>query len=253
MSAIRFALLGALLAASSASAAGFASNDNFVVYTPDQNSQHDEQRYAELVLDRADTFRKEFAARWLGEELPDGAGESVIYVDFSATEDRGLTWAKDHPDRIFHNIYLTTSPELATGCTLRHEIVHTVLATRYPHPHRLPEWVEEGIASRFDDESRRSAREQLLRHWAQTGVVPDIAILLELPDIKSLDESAYAAATSLVSFLLTKGDERTILRFAEDGQRNGWAIALQAHYGIRTAHDLQAEWQTWLKHNFKST
>jgi hypothetical protein len=230
-----------------AGAAGFAFNENFIIYTPRQSSREAEQQFAELVLERAMAFRQEFADDWLGESLPDGAGRSVIHIDFSAHEDRGLTWAQDHPGRTLHNVFLRTSPENATGSTLQHEIAHTVLATRFPHPNRLPAWLEEGIACRYDDETRQSQREQLVRTWVRTGRAANLVQLLATPDIKSLDETSYAAAESLVSFLLSRGDEQTLLKFGVDGQRNGWDDALRSHYAIENARELQNKWQRWLE------
>jgi hypothetical protein len=246
---MRFCHCAAILVALVPSAGlgnGFAHNENFIVYTPDHKSRDEDQRFAELLLQRAEAFRQKFARQWLGKELPRAQGESVIYVSFSANEDRGLTWAKDHPGRTMHNVYLTTTPEKAVGSTLRHELAHTVLATQFPYPNRLPSWVEEGIASGYDDDSRQAARDQLLRSWARGGNAPQLVQLLELEDMRAFDESSYAAATSLVSFLLTKGDERELLMFAVDGRRNGWPDALRAHYGIRSHRELQGHWQAWL-------
>jgi hypothetical protein len=246
---MRFCYCAAILVALLPSAVrgnGFAHNENYIVYTPDHKSHDEDQRFAERLLQRAEGFRQEFARQWLGKELPRATGGSVIYVSFSTNEDRGLTWAKDHPGRTMHNVYLTTTPEKAVGSTLHHELAHTVLATHFPYPNRLPTWVEEGIASRYDDHSRRAARDQLLRSWARNGNAPPLVQLLELADMRAFDESSYAAATSLVSFLLTKGDERELLTFAVDGQRNGWDDALRTHYGIRGHRDLQTQWQTWL-------
>jgi hypothetical protein len=231
-----------------ASAAGFAFNENFIVFTPHQRTREAEQRFAELVLKRAMAFRQEFAKEWLGEPLAEGEGRSVIHIDFSAHEDRGLTWAKDHPGRTLHNVFLRTSPENATGSTLQHEIAHTVLASRFPHPNRLPAWLEEGIASRYDDESRHAQREDLLYAWVRSsGSAPNLVKLMATPDIKSFDETSYAAATSLVRFLLTRGDEHKILKFGVDGQQNGWDDALRSHYDIYSVRDLQQQWQNWLE------
>jgi hypothetical protein len=229
------------------SAAGFAHNENFIIYTPTQSSRAAEQQFADLVLERAIAFRQAFAKQWFGEELPGGAGRSVIHIDFSTTDDRGLTWAKDHPGRTLHNVFLVTSPENATGSTLRHELAHTVLATRFSHPNRLPAWLEEGIASRYDDETRKSQREQMVRVWVRTGRSANCAQLLMESDIKSLDETSYVASTSLVSFLLTRGDERTLLEFGALGQHSGWDAALESHYQIRNVRELQAQWQAWLE------
>lgn len=230
---------------------GYTYSDNFVVHTPDHKSRVTDQQLAELILKRAESFRREFAKRWLRAELPNGAGESVIYVTFAAGEDRGLTWAKDHPNRTLHNVYLRTSPESAAGSTLQHEVVHTVLATQFPYPNRLPSWIEEGIASSYDDEGRRAARDQLARYWIRTGQVPPLTDAMELSDLRSFDETSYTVSTSLVSFLLTKGDERTLLNFAVDGQRSGWTTALQTNYRINGYRDLQAQWWSWLANKYR--
>jgi hypothetical protein len=242
------AILAALLPAA-VHAHGFTHSENFVVSTPDNVSRATDQKLAEQVLHRAETFRREIALQWLGAELPNGAGQTSISVVLSPNEDSGLTWAKDHPDRTLHSVYLRTTAENSVGCTLHHEIVHVVLATFAPHPNRLPSWLEEGIASRYDDDTRRAAREQMRRTWVSSGQIPRLVELLENPDILSVDESAYASATSLVSFLLTKGNERTLLRFAADGQRYGWEASLRAHYRINGHAELQTQWQAWLARN----
>jgi len=70
--------------------------------------------------------------------------------------------------------------------------------------------------------------------------------LIESSDLRSFDEASYAAATSLVDFLLTRGDKQTLLKFAQDGERSGWAAALQTHYRIASLQELQSEWLAWL-------
>lgn len=246
MKAFLIAIIFAISAPSVAQAVGYASNANFLIYSPSAQSAAAEKLYADSVLKEAERFRKEFAIQWLGQELPRGAGRSVVYIDFSQVDDKGLTWAKDHRDRLLHNVWLTTSPERAAGSTLRHEVAHTVLATRYPHPNRLAPWAEEGIACRYDDEGRKERREQYCELWAQAGNAPSLSALLESPDLKSLDESGYAASAALVSYLLTLGNETQIVRFAEDGQRIGWEAALRSHYDIQSRRQLQIGWQNWL-------
>lgn len=243
---IRFASILAIVASSVAHAAGLASNENFSVLTPAKPSQEEGNRFAQLVLKRAEAFRAEFAMEWLGKKLPAGDGRTLISVRFSATENSGLTWAKDAPTRRFHNVFLTTSAENAAGCTLRHEIAHTVLATRYPHPNRLPPWVEEGIASRYDHEALIAVRQQEIRAWIRTGRIPSLTGLFDSPNIKSFDDTHYAAAESLVAYLLTRGDKQTLLDFAEAGERDGWTASLRNYYGIASMAQLQMDWQAWL-------
>jgi hypothetical protein len=241
-----FAMVVLACAASVSRSAGVARSENFSVYVPDHPTRQQAQQFAERLLERAQQFRREIAVEWLGEELPAGAGKTIIYVEYSDVEDFGLTWAKDGPERHYHTIWLHTSPQSATGETLKHEIAHSVFATKYPHPNRLPSWVEEGIASRYDNHIRSGARAQLLRFWGRTGRAAQLAPILESTDLKSFDENSYAAATSLVSFLLARGGERVLMRFAEDGQRSGWNAALHSHYGIESMQQLQSDWQGWL-------
>jgi hypothetical protein len=116
----------------------------------------------------------------------------------------------------------------------------------------LPSWIEEGIASRYDNSIRKDAREQLTRSWARTGRSVGLEQVLTSTDLHSTDEYSYAAATSLVSFLLTREDAQTLLEFAEDGQRVGWNAALQTHYRIETFGQLQSEWEAWLASSFSN-
>jgi hypothetical protein len=229
-----------------ANAAGLASGDNFSIFTPAKPSQEAGDRYANLVLERAEAFRAEFAKEWLGEELPAGEGRTLISIDFSVNENTGLTLAKDHPDRRFHRMFLASTAENAAGSILRHEIVHTVLATRYPHPNRLPSWVEEGIACRYDNQRLIAVRQQEVRAWTRMGRIPSLAVLFDNTGIRSTDDTGYAAAESLVAFLLTRGDKQTLLRFAEDIERLGWHESLRTHYAINGQAQLQRDWQAWL-------
>ena len=114
------------------------------------------------MLRQAERFREEIALQWLGGPLPEGQGRVVINLRVSHDRDEGLTWACDSQDRLCHTIYLVTSPQRALGSTLKHEIAHAVLATHFSHPHRLPSWLEEAIASDYDDASRKSTRQRIL-------------------------------------------------------------------------------------------
>jgi hypothetical protein len=84
----------------------------------------------------------------------------------------------------------------------------------------------------------------------RTGRAVGLPHVLETTDLHSRDEYTYAGATSLVSFLLTRGDEETLLAFAEDGVGRGWTAALQSHYRISSLQQLQTQWQAWLANQF---
>ena len=236
-----------LALASRVGAAGFAISDNFTVLTPAYPTQQDAEAYAREVLQSAETWRREIAKEWLGEELPPSVGQTTVNVSFSEQQDAGLTWAKDDPRRSYHTLYLTTTPDRAVGSTLAHEMVHVVLATRYPPPKRLAAWLEEGIASSYDDEARQATRERLLSWIAKTGNWPDVAALLNSPNITSRDKTSYATASSLTEFLLTRGDKRSLLEFGQYAHKAGWDAALRKYYRIASTSDLQRSWQQWVQ------
>ena len=175
-------------------AAGFAMSDNFTVFTPAYPTQEDAQAYAQEVLRSAEAWRSEIARQWLGEELPPSVGQTTVNVSFSEQRDAGITWAKDDPRRKYHTLYLTTSPDRALGSTLAHEMVHVVLATRFPHPCRLPAWLEEGIASSYDDGPRQATRQQILAWMAKTGNWSDVESILNSQNIAGQDKQTYAVA-----------------------------------------------------------
>jgi hypothetical protein len=226
-------------------AAGFAMSDNFTVFTPTCPNPADTEAFAREVLHSAEAWRKDIARHWLGEELPPSVGQTTVNVAFSTERDAGVTWVKDDPQRQFHTLYMTTSPDRAVGSTLAHEMVHVVLATRYPHPHRLPAWLEEGIASRYDDEDRQAARRQIIAWMEKTNHWPALVTMLQRTTIPDNDKQTYAVASSLTDYLLTRADQRTLLDFGDQARTEGWDTALNRFYHIRNVAALQAAWQRW--------
>jgi hypothetical protein len=130
---------------------------------------------------------------------------------------------------------------------LRHEITHAILATRYPHPNRLPPWIEEGIASTYDDDDRLAICEKMVRWWAKTGNMPPLDRVIEAGGISADDQTAYAAAGSLTAFLLQRRDKETLLTFGKAGLQDGWNAALEEHYDIRNVDALQSAWEAWVR------
>lgn len=217
-------------------ATGFETSSNFTVFAPDQAT-------AEAVLAQAERYRKEAALEWLGKELPPSVGPTTINVRIADDKDEAFTWAIDSPRRSSHKIWVTASRDRALGSTLRHEITHTVLATRYPGA--LPEWAEEGAASLNDNPKRQKTRQQILDWYVETGHWPSLQRLLNARVITPGDAASYSVAASLTRYLLSRKDKTTFLTFARDGMRDGWERAVRAHYGISTVGNLQAGWQAW--------
>ncbi len=198
------------------------------------------------MLQSAEAWRRAIAREWLGEELPPSVGQTTVNVSFSDDRDAGLTWANAGRRPGSHTLYLTTTPAQALGPTLAHEMVHVVLATRFPDPARLPAWLEEGVASRYDDCERHAIRHRIVSWMARTGNWADLQVLLARPHIPPHDKAAYAAASSVVEYLLTQGDKPTLLEFGRYGARAGWDAALDRYYRIRGRAELQPRWQAWI-------
>ena len=225
-----------------ASAGALESSDNFIVLVADDT----EPGFAQQVLDRAEEYRQDIAIEWLGEALPPSVGRAIVNVKLAMETDKGLTWAIDDPRRTHHAVYLTTSSENALGKTLQHEMAHVVFATQFPYPNRLPPWLEEGIASRYDDDERQGTRDQILGWTARTGNWPDLLRVLESSTISTNDQLSYAVASSLVDYLLTQGEKENLFRFAVSGQRIGWDRALNRNYAFENVDQLRSAWQDWV-------
>jgi hypothetical protein len=194
---LSFAGIAFLCLAAIANAAGFVHNDNFLIFTESSISPKVAQDFANSLMTRAEAYRKQIAEDWLGRPLPAGIGRATINLRFSESEDTGLTWAIDHPSRKTHTVYLVTSADKALGTTLAHEMVHVVLATRFPHPHRLPAWLEEGIASQYDDENRKRLRADKASWWVETEVWPNVENVLSAHNIQADDREAYAVSAQV--------------------------------------------------------
>lgn len=230
------ALLAVQLFLSSAGAAGLSRNENFMVMAPTQE-------LADRVLKAAEQFRHDVAVQWLGAPLPPSVGPAIVHVELSETRDDAFTWAKNGPDRKYHSVYLTTSLDQAVGSTLKHEITHVVLATRFPD--RLPVWLEEGCAGYADDASRLKTRRAILDWFARTGNWPNLAQVLNAKKLSAADRSSYAIACSVTHFLMDRGSRQHLIAFGELVQEQGPEAALKSSYGFASIEELGEEWQTW--------
>jgi hypothetical protein len=231
------ALLAGMALPAVALGAGLAHNENFIVLAPDQ-------LLADEVLAKANTYRVELAKELFGKELPAGAGRTIIDVSLPKDKEFALTWPIDSPQRECHKMWLTATEENAVGPTLRHEMVHVLLATRFPN--QLPKWLDEGLASRQDDAARIRIRRQLMDSCAGSGNWPNLKEILDRQLIGADDQKAYSVVSSMVDYLLSRGDMATLLKFGVAQKARGWDAALEQHYHIATLRQLQQGWREWV-------
>ncbi len=241
--------LAASIAMPRVQGAGFVHSSNFTVFTPAEPNREAADAFARAVLDRAEQLRKQIAIEWLGEELPPSVGQVLLNVDYSNKPDSGLTWAKDHPDRKLHAVLISTTPGQLPDGVLAHEMAHCVLATRYPHPNRLPAWLEEGIASQYDDANRQQIRQRIMSWFATTGNWPRLAPILNSKRVHSDDQEAYALAATVTEVLLERGTRQKLLQFGELVGKAGLEGALNQCYGIAGTAELELLWKAWFSRN----
>lgn len=213
------------------------SGPNFLVSAPTDE-------LAQAVLNQADHLRREIAREWLGRELPPSVGHTVIDVFVSTTQERALTSPSRDLRRPTFMMWLTTSPEGAVGPLLAHEVTHVVLMSRYPG--RVPPWVDEGIACRYDDDESKAIRRDLIAWYRDTGNWPSLADTLRSEKISRWDHGSFAVSESLVEFLLTRGKKEQLLAFTVDAHERGWDAALRSHYSLDGIPALEKAWQAWV-------
>jgi hypothetical protein len=246
------ALAAALLVSGHLDAGGFVHSPNIVVFTPAAATPQASEQFARDVLDRAEEYRKRIALEWLGEELPPSVGQVMVNIKFSERPDSALTWAKDHPDRKFHALFLTTAPEQMPDGLLAHEMAHCVLATRFEHPHRLPPWIEEGIASRYDDAQRQATRHRIAQWFVGTGNWPRLASVLTAEKVPSDDQQAYTLCASVTDMLVERGGKKKLLEFGQQIERGGLDRALLESYGISNAAELESLWRAHMARSLET-
>ncbi len=227
-----------LLTTVAARAADMSIGVNFTVLAPDR-------ALADAVAKQAEIYRKQSALEWLGQELPDRVGRTLITVEITSQKDEGLTWPIDCAERTLHQVWLSTSVDRALGTTLHHEVIHTVLDSQF-YPESLPAWASEGIASQADDAGRKESQRQILARWSKEGRWPGLRSLLESARIDHDNLSRYAAASSLTEFLAERGGKTRVVAFASSGQKRGWDRAASEYYGLHNVVELQTAWQDWV-------
>jgi hypothetical protein len=233
--------LAALVLTASLTAAPYslAASENFSVYAPTQSA-------ADAVLRRAEALRSELGLAWLGEPLPPGEGRTLIHVRLTPAADRGRSSVIDYSGGSRSNVLWIETDSIdgeEFSSTLAHELVHCLLAARYPDG--FPIWAHEGIAGQYDRGLRKSLHAETLSGFARTARWPSLERLFKQDRFDPSDRASYAAAVSLAAYLVDLRGRERLLRFAASGQRDGdWGRALQASYGLRDLTVLQMRWQT---------
>lgn len=128
---------------------------------------------------------------------------------------------------------------------LNHELVHCVLADRFPNG-PPPRWADEGLATLFDAPSKQQGHEADFQAAAARGQIWSLAGLMALeaePSEPSRQRVFYGQSAAVVRWLLARGDGPLFLRFLDDAAAKGNAAALRTHYRITSLPAMEQEWR----------
>jgi hypothetical protein len=225
--------LALCLSAVAVHAEGLASSPNFIVTADDQAT-------ADGVLARAESLRTTLAKAWLGHELREGTGRTVITVEITGGANRSEFCASPDLRESLHLMRLV-APRHQLMTTLGHETCHMVLYLGLGG--KLPRWADEGVAMFEDENDHGDDARTLMRCYVVRGTWPDLSPVLDANSFER-DIRPFAIAHYFAAYLLSEKNPQTLFDFAVAGKQEGWDAAGRRFYG-KPLTELQAGWQGW--------
>ncbi len=189
----------------------------------------------------AEECRGEIATEWLERELPTAPQPTSIHLRLVGGPSRGRILVD--PAGADHRISIEAASLALAKPLLRHEVAHTVLLASLGEA--IPDWANEGIASRYDNARRHAIRGEKLREFALLDSWPSLPALFESP-IEA--QWSYAASVSLTDFLVARRGKREFIDFLRTVDSQGYDLALRQHYGLRSTDQLEVAWRNHVRH-----
>lgn len=221
-----------------------ARTPNFVVSAPTS-------QIADSVARCAETWRKDLAVLWLGQELPNWNQPCPISVKVGQIGAGGsTTFTFDQGEVFGWNMKVQGTLERILDSVIPHEVNHTIFATHFRRP--LPRWADEGAATLVEHESERSRQTELLNQVIRTRRRIPLINLLEIREYPSDMQQVltlYAEGYSLADYLVRQKGEQgrsVFLQFLEDAHRQGWEKAFAKHYDLTDLRNLEKQWTDWV-------
>jgi hypothetical protein len=236
-------LLSAAIAAAALLACGAgARSQNFIVQAPTQ-------QLAQEICTSAETFRRDLAIEWLGQELPPwerpcpiqakvhpqlGAGGATSFMFNPNGQPFG--WTMD----------IQGSRERVLDSVLPHEVTHTIFATHFGRP--LPRWADEGACTTVEHPAEKAKQEKYLIEFLMTdrGIAFNkmFAMREYPPDILPL----YSQGYSLARYFIQQGGKQKYVKYVGEGMKtNRWSEATKKYYGFKDLSHLQTTWVEWVR------
>lgn len=127
--------------------------------------------------------------------------------------------------------------------TLPREVAHVVLADLFPDQ-PLPRWADVGMAVASESTAEVSRFLRAAPKLAQDKklfAVHDLLGMADFPEAAKITPF-YVESVSLVDYLVRLKGAKAFVLYLREAPRRGYEEALQRHYGIKDAAELQERW-----------
>lgn len=204
------------------------------------------QEWEKITGDYAEAQRKELAILWLGKELPDWGSPCEIELIFQKYNGGGTSFA--FKDKETQGFLMTAkgTPERILDSVVRHELVHTILASHLGQP--VPRWLDEGAACLVEHEDERLNWEESIVKCLKSGRCFGTKELFLLTEYPKDYEAMYAQGYSMCSWLVMSCGHQNLVEFMDNAFETGsWNTAAKNVYNFDSLSDMQNAWVDWVK------
>jgi hypothetical protein len=214
---------------------------NFVVTTQSPE-------LAREIGDAAETWRKQLAMEWLGQEMPAWSRPCPVTAKVGPNHGAGgqTSFTFDRGEVFGWTMSIQGSRERILDSVLPHEITHTVFASHFREP--LPRWADEGACTTVEHQSEIAVQERKLIEYLKNkrGIAfSQMFAMKEYPkDVLPL----YSQGHSVSQWLIESRGRTAFLAFLADGMSDeNWPRAVDKHYGFAHLGAMQDAWLEWVK------
>lgn len=161
----------------------------------------------------------------------------------------GVTKMAYQQGRLYEQkIYLYASAPLLLSNIIPHELTHAMYPWFLNYRHRLPKWLNEGIAMTSEAKFRSSNRQYTLKRAIKRGTLIPLSKLLKMKAYPSSEEQVhifYAQSLSLVTFLIKQKGINGLLKLTQ--KTSNIKSVLKDVYKMSSISALERKWLNYAK------